>query len=131
MEQVDYSQVQLGSAPSQDLALQLVDQLLLLGVASIFLASSDPLYLELHFLLPWLILCLLLEAAPKVCAEVGLSLGLQGAAKQSKSFIWIQSLGSSRRQKVTFDFQIPLLRCLMESMLLQDGSGRKEMVKGT
>ena len=48
-EQVDYSQAQLGSAPSQDLALQLLDQLLLLRVASIFLASSDSLYLELHF----------------------------------------------------------------------------------
>lgn len=63
-EPVDYSQAQLGSAPSQDLALQLVGQLLLLRVASIFLASSDPLYLELHFPLPWPVLCLLLEAAP-------------------------------------------------------------------
>lgn len=63
-KQVDYSQAQLGSAPSQDLALQLVDQLLLLGVASTFLASSDPLYLELHFRCPWPILSLLLKAVP-------------------------------------------------------------------
>lgn len=66
---MEHSQAQLGSDlallhPKAWPALQLVDQLLFLRVANTFPASRDPLYLELHFPLPWPILCLLLEAVP-------------------------------------------------------------------